>query len=188
MHDLLLEAAIVVGWLLLFVAAIFILAYRRASLAASTGVLLLLLAARWALGSAPMWWKVAVSVPFALLLLFNVRALRIRLLTRPFMKKYLKLLPAMSATEREALAAGTVWWDGELFTRNASVSMASRPAASLRWTCRGKSRRPHRSASSARPKPRYYRITTLRFRASLMLTTSHRMNWAWERTRKHERH
>jgi acyl-CoA dehydrogenase len=116
MHDLLLEAAIVVGWLLLFVAAIFILAYRRASLAASTGVLLLLLAARWALGSAPMWWKVAVSVPFALLLLFNVRALRIRLLTRPFMKKYLKLLPAMSATEREALAAGTVWWDGELFT------------------------------------------------------------------------
>jgi acyl-CoA dehydrogenase len=63
-----------------------------------------------------MWWKVAVSVPFALLLLFNVRPLRIRLLTRPFMKKYRKLLPAMSSTEREALDAGTVWWDGELFT------------------------------------------------------------------------
>ena len=87
MHDLL-RPAIAVGWLVLFVAAIFILAYRRASLAASTGVLLLLLAARWALGSAPMWWKVAVSVPFALLLLLNVRPLRIRLLTRPFMKKY----------------------------------------------------------------------------------------------------
>ncbi len=42
--------------------------------------------------------------------------LRIRVLTRPFMKKYRKLLPAMSSTEREALDAGTVWWDGELFT------------------------------------------------------------------------
>jgi len=39
-----------------------------------------------------------------------------RLLTRPFMKKYRKLLPAMSSTESEALDAGTVWWDGELFT------------------------------------------------------------------------
>jgi acyl-CoA dehydrogenase len=116
MHDLLLEAAVVVGWLVLFLAAIFILAYRRASLAASTGVLLALLAVYWALGAAPNWWKVAVSVPFALLFLFNVRPLRIRLLTRPFMKKYLKLLPAMSSTEREALDAGTVWWDGELFT------------------------------------------------------------------------
>jgi acyl-CoA dehydrogenase len=115
MHNLLMPA-IAVGWLVLFAVAICILAYRRASLAASTGVLLLLLAAYWALGAAPLWWKAAVSVPFALLLLFNIRPLRIRLLTRPFMKKYRKLLPAMSSTEREALDAGTVWWDGELFT------------------------------------------------------------------------
>ncbi len=26
------------------------------------------------------------------------------------------MLPTMSTTEREALEAGTVWWDGELFT------------------------------------------------------------------------
>jgi acyl-CoA dehydrogenase len=112
----LLTPAIAVGWLLLFAVAICILAYRRASLAAGTGVLLLLLAVYWALGAAPLWWKDAVSVPFALLFLFNVRPLRIRLMTRPFMKKYRKLLPAMSSTEREALDAGTVWWDGELFT------------------------------------------------------------------------
>src|SRR6204780_3049875 len=116
MHDLLLQAAIVVGWLVLFAGAICILAYRRARLAASTGVLLVLLALYWALGAATLWWKVALSVPCAMLLLFNVRPLRIRVLTRPFMKKYLKLLPAMSSTEREALDAGTVWWDGELFT------------------------------------------------------------------------
>src|SRR6202046_5810754 len=116
MAGLLLDATILVGWLVWFVGAICILAYRRASLAASTGVLLVLLAVYWALGAAPNGWKVALSVPFALLFLFNIRPLRIRLLTRPFMKKYLKLLPAMSSTDREALDAGTVWGAGELFT------------------------------------------------------------------------
>ncbi|MEA3141315.1 MAG: acyl-CoA dehydrogenase [Gammaproteobacteria bacterium] len=116
MHDLLLCAGIAVGWLVLFVGAFFILAYRRASLALSTGVMLLLLAVYWVQGSAPLAWKIILSVPFAVLLLLNIRPLRIRLITRPFMKKYRKLLPAMSATEREALDAGTVWWDGELFT------------------------------------------------------------------------
>jgi acyl-CoA dehydrogenase len=116
MHDLLLYAGIAVGWLVLFVGAVCILAYRRASLALSTGMLLLLLALYWALGTAPNGWKVLVSIPFAVLFLFNIRPLRRRLVTRPFMKKYRKLLPAMSSTEREALDAGTVWWDGELFT------------------------------------------------------------------------
>src|ERR1700733_13036822 len=111
MPDLLLEATIVVGWLVLFVGAICLLAYRRASLAASTGVLLVLLAVYWALGAAPTGWKAALSVPFALLFLFNVRPLRIRLLTRPFMKKYLKLIPAMSSTERETLWAMLDDWD-----------------------------------------------------------------------------
>ena len=116
MHDLLIDAAMIVGWLVLFVGAVCILAYRRASLAVSTGVLVALLAVYWALGAAPVWWRVLVSVPFGVLFLLNIRALRMRLLTRPFMKKYRKLLPAMSSTESEALDAGTVWWDGELFT------------------------------------------------------------------------
>src|SRR5882757_895883 len=116
MHDVLLCAGIIVGWLVLFVGAVCILAYRRAGLVVSTAVLLLLLAVYWALGSAPGWWKILISVPFAILFLLNIRPLRIRLLTRPFMRKYRKLLPAMSTTEREALDAGTVWWDGELFT------------------------------------------------------------------------
>jgi len=130
MHDLL-RPAIDVGWLVLFVGAICILAYRRAALAVSTGVLLVLLALYWAFGAAPVWWKAAVSVPFAILFLFNIRPLRIRLLTRPFMKKYRKLLPAMSSTEREALDAGTVWWDGELFTGgpNWQKLMSAKPPA-----------------------------------------------------------
>jgi acyl-CoA dehydrogenase len=105
-----------VGWLALFVGIVMILAYRRAGLARSSCILLLLFAAYWTFGTAPLWWKIAVSLPFALLLLLNIRPLRTALVTRPFMRKYRKLLPAMSATELEALDAGTVWWDGELFT------------------------------------------------------------------------
>ncbi|HEY2676006.1 MAG TPA: acyl-CoA dehydrogenase [Steroidobacteraceae bacterium] len=116
MQSLLSDAGVIVGWLALFAGATLILAYNRSSLALSTGLLLLLLATYWILGTAPAWWKGLLSIPFALLLLLNIRPLRMRLLTRPFMKKYRKLLPAMSATEREALDAGTVWWDGELFS------------------------------------------------------------------------
>src|SRR5271170_5501422 len=105
-----------VGWLALFVGIFMNLAYRRAALPMSTCILLLLFAAYWAIGAAPTAWKTAVSVPFAALLLLNIRPLRLPLLTRPFMRKYRRLLPSMSATEREALDAGTVWWDGELFS------------------------------------------------------------------------
>ncbi|MCC7462345.1 MAG: acyl-CoA dehydrogenase [Gammaproteobacteria bacterium] len=54
----------------------------------------------------------------ALLWLLNIRPLRKALISRPFLKAYMRLLPAMSPTERDALEAGTVWWDGELFTGN----------------------------------------------------------------------
>src|SRR5450631_4354055 len=103
-------------WAVLFLAILLILAYRRASLLLGSWVLGALLLAYWVFGSAPTWWKDLTSVPYAMLLLLNVRPLRLRVLTRPFLRSYRKLLPPMSATEREALDAGTVWWDGELFT------------------------------------------------------------------------
>ncbi len=43
-------------------------------------------------------------------------SLRQRLITRPFLHWYRKQLPPMSDTEREAIDAGTVWWDGQLFS------------------------------------------------------------------------
>jgi acyl-CoA dehydrogenase len=104
------------AWAALFLGLVLVLAYRRASLAASSCLLGALSLAYWMLGAAPLWWKIIVSVPFALLLLLNLRPLRLRLMTRPFLRSYRRLLPPMSATEREALDAGTVWWDGELFT------------------------------------------------------------------------
>ncbi len=104
---------------LLFLAAVLFLAYRRLSLLAFTVTFTALLAAYTVLGaaSAPAGiWKGFLWVLLAGLWLLNLRALRKALITRPFMAAYLKLLPRMSQTEKEALEAGTVWWDGELFT------------------------------------------------------------------------
>src|SRR5712672_359477 len=104
---------------LLFIAAVLVLAYRRLSLLTFTATFTVLLVAyTWlgAQGEPAGVWKGFLWVMLAGLWLLNVRPLRKAIITRPFMKAYLKLLPAMSQTEREALEAGTVWWDGELFT------------------------------------------------------------------------
>jgi acyl-CoA dehydrogenase len=104
---------------LLFIAAVLFLAYRRLSLLAFTVTFTVLLLAYTVFGasSAPAGiWKGFLWVLLAGLWLLNVRPLRKALITRPFMRAYLRLLPRMSQTEREALEAGTVWWDGELFT------------------------------------------------------------------------
>ena len=47
---------------------------------------------------------------------FVVPPLRRALIARPLLKLFRKVMPAMSQTEREALEAGTVGWDGELFS------------------------------------------------------------------------
>ena len=41
---------------------------------------------------------------------------RARNITRPILAWYRKVLPPISQTERDAIAAGTVWWDRELFS------------------------------------------------------------------------
>ncbi|MBM4209127.1 MAG: acyl-CoA dehydrogenase [Gammaproteobacteria bacterium] len=101
---------------LLFVVALLYLAYKRLSLLAYTATFGVLLVAYSAIGEPAGLWKGFLWLLFAALALLNVVPLRQRLLTRPFMRIYRRMLPAMSSTEREALEAGTVWWDGELFT------------------------------------------------------------------------
>jgi acyl-CoA dehydrogenase len=111
-----LSAGEFLAWAGIFLGIFLILAYRRASLSASSCVFGVLLLSYWLQGSAQYGWKIAVTVAFAVLVLLNIRPLRIFIVTRPFLRSYRRLLPPMSATEREALDAGTVWWDGELFT------------------------------------------------------------------------
>lgn len=51
----------------------------------------------------------AICIPF------NVTSIRRDYITRHIFQGFKKVLPPMTATEREALEAGDVWWDGELF-------------------------------------------------------------------------
>ncbi|MDD2885817.1 MAG: acyl-CoA dehydrogenase [Dechloromonas sp.] len=44
-----------------------------------------------------------------------IPGIRRTLISRPIFSTYRKVLPQMSDTERDALEAGTVWWEGELF-------------------------------------------------------------------------
>jgi acyl-CoA dehydrogenase len=60
----------------------------------------------------PLLGLLALAVVAGLIL---VRPLRRAVLSRPIFATYRKVLPQMSETERDALEAGTVWWEGELF-------------------------------------------------------------------------
>lgn len=60
-------------------------------------------------------WLLPLVLLAAVLALVTVPPLRRPLLSRPLLAIYRRILPQMSDTEREALEAGTVWWEGELF-------------------------------------------------------------------------
>ncbi len=60
----------------------------------------------------PLLGAVALAALAGLVLL---PPLRRSLITRPVFSAYRKVLPQMSDTERDALEAGSVWWEGELF-------------------------------------------------------------------------
>ncbi|WP_172196768.1 MULTISPECIES: acyl-CoA dehydrogenase [unclassified Niveibacterium] len=57
----------------------------------------------------------SIGIYVVLLGIFVLPPLRRALITSPVFGLYRKILPAMSDTEKTALEAGTVWWDGELF-------------------------------------------------------------------------
>ncbi len=103
-------------WIALFAAGALVLAYLHVSLRTATLSLGLALAAYTWFGHGSLAWQIALWVGFTLLALLNLAAVRMQYLTKPFLRVYRRLLPSMSDTEREALEAGTVWWDGELFT------------------------------------------------------------------------
>jgi acyl-CoA dehydrogenase len=102
----------------LFVVAVLYLAYRRLPLFFFTISFTVLMVAYWLLGHPSGVWQGLLWLLLILFWLLNLRPLRIALISRPFMRGYRRLLPPMSDTEREALEAGTVWWEGELFTGN----------------------------------------------------------------------
>src|SRR5258708_24315016 len=105
MTDVAHGTAVFLAWAALFLGALLILAYRRASLALSSWVLGILLLAYLTLGSAPAWWKILLSVPYPALLLLYIPPLRLPAVTQTFLRSYRRLVPPMASPEREALDA-----------------------------------------------------------------------------------
>ncbi|MGM8888860.1 acyl-CoA dehydrogenase family protein, partial [Psychrobacter sp. 1U2] len=61
-------------------------------------------------------WSLILGVPIALLcLMLLIAPIRQALITKPVYKALSGAMPSMSDTEREALDAGTSWWEKELF-------------------------------------------------------------------------
>jgi hypothetical protein len=75
-----------------------------------------LLVAYLLFGDGGFLWTTLLIALFALFALLNVEAIRRDNVTRRLLGIYRRMLPSMSKTEQEALEAGNVWWDGELFT------------------------------------------------------------------------
>ncbi|MDH3620940.1 MAG: acyl-CoA dehydrogenase family protein, partial [Gammaproteobacteria bacterium] len=103
-------------WALLFVGGGVFLAYQRIDLRTSTIATGLALAVYTVFGGGAWWWLIILWVLFGLMVIPNLVEVRREKITKPLLAMYRKMLPSMSDTEREALEAGNVWWDGELFS------------------------------------------------------------------------
>src|SRR5688572_28035710 len=94
-----------------------ILAYHRSpavvwTIVAAIGLVLITAFARW-----PQTVVVSLWIVLAIAaLLLNPTPVRRALVSRPLLALFRRILPQVSQTEQEALDAGTVWWDGELFS------------------------------------------------------------------------
>ncbi|UVM20515.1 acyl-CoA dehydrogenase [Pseudomonas wadenswilerensis] len=104
-------------WLVVLVIGVAYLAHRRIAALPALGIVALYLLAMGICSHAPGWlltifWLLLAAVAAPLLL----PDLRRKVLTAPLFGWFQRTLPPMSQTEREAIDAGTVWWDGELFS------------------------------------------------------------------------
>ena len=114
------------GWLVLFLA----LASARTPLRATTAVLAAALLVTTIWSGAPLWLLIVLWLLLAGMATFlNVESWRKRYLSAPLLQWFKKVLPPVSRTEQEALDAGTVWFDQEIFSGNPNWQRL----ASLPW-------------------------------------------------------
>ena len=97
--------------------ALWVCAYQRYPAPVWTAVLAAGLAALTGSGALPPFTVTVLWIALVLgAALLNPTPLRRALLSAPLLRLFRRILPQMSQTERDALEAGTVWWDGELFS------------------------------------------------------------------------
>ena len=104
-------------WILVLIVGLAYMAHRRIAPLTIIAVTAVYLLAMGVIGHVPGWllailWLL-LAAPTALLLLPELRR---KLFTAPLFSWFQKTLPPMSQTERDAIDAGTVWWDGQLFS------------------------------------------------------------------------
>ena len=103
--------------LLLALVALIALVYRDRGYWGWVAAAALALAA-WAVAGieTPAAFLVCAGLVLLLALLFGLPAVRRPIVSAPLLRGIRPMLPQMGETERIALEAGTVWWDGELFS------------------------------------------------------------------------
>lgn len=90
------------------------LAYRHWAVITGVG-----LAAFTLLGGFNVLWGTLAWVAFLIpAVILGVPQLRQQWLSEPLLNRIRKVLPPMSQTERDAIEAGSVWWEAELFRGN----------------------------------------------------------------------
>ncbi len=106
-----------VVWLAAVIVGFLVLAYVGAAGWLWTGAIAIALAIAWGAHLLP---PLLVIVPAAILVVLviplNYPPLRRALVSDGVLALFRKILPPMTSTEREAIEAGTVGWDGELFS------------------------------------------------------------------------
>ena len=109
------------------------LAYGRAPFFAWYGAGLVWLAALgWLAGWSSVTMTAELATVAVLGAVFLLPVLRRGLVTAGIFKAFRKALPSMSQTEKDALEAGTVWWEGELFAGKPDwAKMLAYPAPKL---------------------------------------------------------
>ncbi|RJS91958.1 acyl-CoA dehydrogenase [Salinisphaera sp. Q1T1-3] len=101
---------------LILIALYWTLLYRGVSRVVFTAVTAAVIAALWGVGVLGPIGVTLVGVLFAIpAVLFNLVPLRRALVSKRLYTLFRKILPEMGATEKEAIDAGEVWWEGEMF-------------------------------------------------------------------------
>lgn len=106
-------------WILAFLGIVSTLGFQRASLSVWTLAITIFLVLFSILSQASFWLLSLSWLLFAILIIpLYATELRYHFITRHILNFYRDHMPTMSSTESEALAAGTVGWEGELFQGN----------------------------------------------------------------------
>src|SRR4030095_13425811 len=104
-------------WIIAVLIGFLALAYVNASGRTWSASIASALLVSWFLHALPLALNVLLTAAFIVLTLpLALPTLRRKLVSDGVLTSYRRLMPPMSQTEREAIEAGTVWWDGDVFS------------------------------------------------------------------------